>query len=259
MRGICRFILVASVGYFCACSGSHDKSAPAKETVANRSYFHVDPSTAAVLTGTIRFTGKRPRRKPVDLSSDPACVKAHGGAAYDESIVVGEGGKLANAFVYIKGGLDGKIFETPATPVTMDQHGCWFRPRVIGVQTGQILRVTNTDPVSHNIHPLPHDNREWNHSQGAGADPLERKFARPEVMIPVKCNIHSWMHAFIGVVGHPYFAVSGGDGSFEIRNVPPGDYVVEAWQEKLGTIERNVTLAASATAKVDFTFSAKEN
>jgi hypothetical protein len=141
----------------------------------------------------------------------------------------------------------------------MDQHGCWFRPRVIGVQTGQILRVTNTDPVTHNIHPLPHDNREWNRSQGAGTDALERKFARPEVMIPVKCNIHSWMHAFIGVVAHPYFAVSGDDGSFEIRNVPPGDYLVEAWHEKLGTIEQHVTLAPSATAKVDFTFSAKEN
>jgi hypothetical protein len=259
MRGICCFILVASFGFLCACSESQHKNTPAKETVTKRSYFHVDPGTAAVLTGTIRFTGKRPRPKPVDLSSDPACVKAHGAAAYDESIVVGGSETLANAFVYIKDGLDGKTFQPPATPMTMDQHGCWFRPRVIGVQTGQILRVTNTDPVTHNIHPLPHDNREWNRSQGAGTDPLERKFARPEVMIPVKCNIHSWMHAFIGVVAHPYFAVSGDDGLFEIRNVPPGDYLVEAWHEKLGTIEQHVTLAPSATAKVDFTFSAKEN
>src|SRR5215472_8778781 len=128
MRGIWCFILVANFGFLCACSESqHKNTTPAKENVTKRSYFHVDPGTAAVLTGTIRFTGKRPRPKQVDLSSDPACVKAHGGAAYDESIVVGGTGTLANAFVYIKGGLDGKTFEPSASQVTMDQHGCWFR------------------------------------------------------------------------------------------------------------------------------------
>ena len=120
-------------------------------------------------------------------------------------MVVNPNGTLANVFVYIKRGLEAKTFEVPATPVTIDQRGCWFRPRVIGIQTGQTLQVTNSDPVTHNIHPLAQINREWNHSQGPGDAPLARKFIKPEVMIRVKCNIHSWMRAYIGVVGSSLF------------------------------------------------------
>lgn len=136
--------------------------------------------------------------------------------------------------MYIKAGLEGKQFAVPATPIIFDERGCWFTPRVLGIQTGQVLRITNSDPVTHNVHPLAQTNREWNHSQGAGDEPLSRKFPRTEVMISVECNIHSWMDAYIGAVPHPYFAVTGNDGTFEIHNVPPGDYVIEAWQEKLG-------------------------
>jgi hypothetical protein len=157
-------------------------------------------------------------------------------------------------FIYIKTGLEGKKFEVPATPVTIDQHGCWFGPRVLGIQTGQTLQVTNSDPVTHNIHPLAEINREWNHSQGQGDAPLARRFIKPEVMIRVKCNIHSWMHAFIGVTEHPYFAVTGADGTFEIRNVPPGDYVIEAWQETLGAQEQKITVGPSGTVETSFTF-----
>jgi plastocyanin len=142
----------------------------------------------------------------------------------------------------------------PATPAVIDQNGCWFQPRVLGIQTGQTLQVTNSDPVTHNIHPLAQINREWNHSQGQGDAPLARRFIKPEVMIRVKCNIHSWMHAFIGVVEHPYFAVSGSNGAFEIPNLPPGDYVVEAWQEKLGTQEQKITITPSGKILANFTF-----
>ena len=114
------------------------------------------------------------------------------------------------------------------------RSGCWFHPRVLGIQTGQILKVVNSDPVTHNIHPMAEINREWNHSQGAGDPPMARKFIKPEIMIPVKCNIHSWMHAFIGVLDHPYFAVSKDDGTFEIKNLPPGTYTIAVWQENLG-------------------------
>jgi hypothetical protein len=120
------------------------------------------------------------------------------------------------------------------------------------------LEVINSDPVTHNIHPLAEVNREWNHSQGQGDPPLRRKFLKPEVMIPVKCNIHSWMHAFIGVVADPYFAVTGPDGTFEIRNVPPGSYVLEAWQEKLGTQEIKVTVAPSAKVESNFKFKGEQ-
>jgi plastocyanin len=237
------------------CSGTPTKQ-PAAQSKGEPppSYFTVDPSTAGVLKGTIRFTGKKPNRKKIDMSSDPACAEAHHAGVYDESIVVNPNGTLANAFIYIKSGLEGKKFEVPNSPVVIDQHGCWFHPRVLGIQTGQVLQVTNSDPVTHNIHPLAQINREWNHSQGQGDAPLARKFLKPEVMIRVKCNIHGWMHAFIGVVEHPYFAVTGSDGTFKIPNVPPGDYVIEVWQETLGTQEQKITVGPAGEVETNFTF-----
>ena len=251
-------ILFCSLIALISCGGANKKQTPVTEKAAPPpSYFKPDPATVGVLTGTISFTGKKPAQKPIDMSDDPACVEAHRGKSYDGAFVVNPNHTLSNVFVYIKSGLEGKKFEVPATPATIDQHGCWFNPRVIGLQTEQILRVVNSDPVTHNIHPLAQINREWNHSQGPGDPPLVRKFIRPEVVIPVKCNIHRWMHAFIAVVDHPYFAVSGPSGNFEIRNVPPGDYVVEAWHESLGSQERNVSIPRAGTANIDFSFKAK--
>jgi plastocyanin len=217
-------------------------------------YFKVDPATAGVIEGSVQFTGRKPARTAVDLSSDPACVEAHKGRAVDESVMVNPNGTLANVFVYIKSGLEGKEFEIPSTPVTIDQQGCWFHPRVLGIQTGQRLQVINSDPVTHNIHPMATINREWNHSQGQGDEPIGRKFTKAEVMIPVKCNIHSWMHAFIGVVDNPYYAVTGPDGVFRMPNVPPGDYVVEAWQEVLGRREQKITITPSGKVEMKFDF-----
>jgi plastocyanin len=227
------------------------KSAPAPV------YFKVDPETAASVTGQIHFKGRRPAPKAIDMSEEPACVEAHHGKAYDESLVVNKKGGLANAFIYIKTGLEGKTFAIPANPVTIDQNGCWFRPRVLGIQTGQVLKVVNSDPVTHNIHPMAMVNREWNHSQGSDDPPIARKFLKPEIMIQVKCNIHSWMHAFIGVLVHPYFAVSGDDGTFEIKNLPPGTYTIAVWQEKLGTQEQQITVLPHGKAEANFTFKEK--
>lgn len=142
---------------------------------------------------------------------------AHQSAVLDEAVAVrGEGKErvLANAFVYIKQGLEDKSFEPPTESVTIDQNGCWFSPRVLGIRVGQTFKVTNSDPLTHNIHPLPEINRDWNQSQSPGDQPLTRRFTQPEVMVRVKCNIHSWMHAWVGVVAHPYFAVTGADGAF---------------------------------------------
>ena len=235
------------------CSKSGTDTVPAKKQ-ATVEYFHVDPATAGVVKGSIRFEGKKPTRKVIDMSSDPACEAAHKGKVYNETLLVNPDGTLANVFVYIKSGLEGKQFEVPQTPVLFDQRGCWFQPRVLGVQTGQMLRITNSDPVNHNIHALAQVNREWNHSQPPEEGPIDRKFLKPEVMIPLKCNIHGWMHAYVGVVDHPYFAVTGADGAFEIKNVPPGDYVIEAWQEQLGKSEQKVTLPPAGTAQAGFTF-----
>jgi hypothetical protein len=217
-------------------------------------YFRVDPSTAGTLSGKVLFKGKRPARKKIDMDEDPQCEALHKSPVYDESEIVNRNGTLANVFIYVKSGLEGKAFEPPSAPVTIDQHGCWFIPRVLGIQVDQVLRVTNSDPVTHNIHPRPHDNREWNHSQSAGAPPIERKFTHPEVMIRVKCNIHGWMHAWIGVVDNPYFAVTGPDGSFELKNLPPGTYTLGAWQEVLGSQEKSVTVPPAGKSTLDFSF-----
>lgn len=230
-------------------------------------WFKPDPKTAGTVTGSVRFTGKKPLPKRVDMDGDPQCVKLHDGAVYDDVIAANDEGKLANVFIYIKQGLEGKKFEPPANtelpPVmdqkamnqkAMDQRGCWFGPRVLGVQVGETFKVTNSDPLTHNIHPLAQINREWNQSQAPGTEPLARRFSQPEVMIRVKCNIHSWMHAWIGVVPHPYFAVTGADGSFQLRNVPPGTYTIQAWQEQLGTQEQQVFLSPSGKSDIVFEF-----
>jgi hypothetical protein len=247
--------LCCAVALIIGCSQKTKTEPAAGNTVQPAtSFFKVDSSTAGSVTGTVRYTGKKPSHKMIDMSEDPACVEAHHGKAYDESLAVGSNGSLGNAFIYIKRGLEGKNFEVPATPVTIKQGGCWFHPRVLGVQTNQLLQIVNSDPVTHNIHPMAEINREWNHSQGPGDAPLKRKFIKPEVMIRVKCNIHSWMHAYIGVLDHPYFSVSRQDGTFEIKNLPPGAYTIAIWQENLGTQEQQVTVASQKNTVTDFTF-----
>lgn len=247
-------ILLFNVG--CSKEGGVKSTTPAASEPAV-AYYQVDSASAGSITGKIRFTGKPTARKAIDMSGDPACVDAHKGKAYDESLLVSPGGALGNTFVYIKSGLEGKHFAIPTQPVVIDQNGCWFRPRILGVQTGQQFQVINSDPVTHNIHPMAQTNREWNHSQGPGDPPMNRKFLQQEIMIPVKCNIHSWMHAYIGVVDNPYFAVSAEDGSFAIKNLPAGTYTLAVWQEKLGTQEQQITIAPHAAATASFIFKSK--
>ena len=235
------------------------KPAPPKasETPAQPAvtYFKADPATAGSVSGKITFSGKRPAPKAIDMSEDPACVNAHHGKVYEESLVVGTG--LANVFIYIKSGLDGKNFAPPTDAVVIDQAGCQFHPHIVGIQVDQPLRIINSDPVTHNIHPMAEINREWNHSQGPGDPAMNRKFTKPEIMIPVKCNIHGWMHAYIGVVDNPYFAVTKDDGTFEIKNLPPGTYTLGTWQEKLGTQEQQITIPSTGNSVADFTYKGK--
>jgi len=242
-------LLLVSLGVLVGCS----KPNPAPIAKAP-DFFRVDPATAGTISGKVTFTGKAPATKTVDMTEVPECSQQHPKAVVEKPVAVNKNGALTNVFVYIKEGLDGKTFEPPSAPAVMDQKGCWFEPRVLGIQTGQPLQVTNSDPVTHNIHPRAHINREWNQSQAEGTPPLQRKFSQREIMIRVKCNIHSWMHAFIGVVDHPYFAVTGADGTFELKNVPPGEYTIEAWQEELGTATQRVTVPASGKAQLSFTF-----
>jgi hypothetical protein len=232
--------------------GCKGKTTPAPASIP--AIFKVDPATAGSIHGFVHFTGRHPARELVDMSSDPACKEAHAGKTLDESLIVGSKGAVANAFVHIDKGLEGKTFAVPVQPVVIDQRGCWFRPHVLGIQTGQVLQVVNSDPVTHNIHPQATVNREWNHSQGPGDTPLNRKFSKQEIMIRIKCNIHGWMHAFLGVVEHPYFAVTSDDGSFTIENVPPGTYSLAVWQEKLGTQSQQIVVAPHGTTEVDLVY-----
>jgi hypothetical protein len=258
MKTLLRSALLAATAF--AFTGCNSKP-PAAPVVVNPTIvpaaatFKVDPTTAATITGTIKYSGPKPKAKLIDMSSDPACVAAHKGKAYDESLITIKGG-LGNAFVYISKGLEDKHFAVPETGTTIDQAGCWFRPRVLGLQTGQSLDVVNSDPVTHNIHPMAVVNREWNHSQGPGDPVMHRKFAKQEIMIPVKCNIHNWMHAYIGVVDNPYFTITKDDGTFSLPNLPPGTYTVSVWHETLGTQDTTVTVAASGKAETNLTFKA---
>jgi plastocyanin len=236
-----------------ACSSAPPPPQPAAKKAE---YFEVNPQTAATVIGKVSFRGAKPRRQPIRIDEDFACVQMNKAGLLEESVIVGAGRGLSNVFVYVKRGLEGKVF-APAPPtvtVTIDQKSCRFAPHVLGTRVGQILRVTNSDPLTHNIHPQAKMNREWNQSQEQGAPALERKFVRPEAMIRVKCNVHSWMRAYVGVIEHPYFAVSDAGGSFEIKGLPPGDYVLEAWQEKLGSQEIPVHLEPAAAQRVAISF-----
>lgn len=212
-----------------------------------------EPAPAGVVRGTVRFTGKTPPKKAISMDAEEACGKLHRGPVYEQAVVTGKAGALANVFVYIKTGLEGKTFAPPKDVVVLDQRGCQFVPRVVAMQAGQTLAVRNSDPVSHNIHPRPANNREWNQQQSPGAPDLERRFARGEVMIPVKCNVHAWMKSWIGVMEHPYFAVTGPDGAFELRNLPPGEYTVAAWHEQLGEQLQRVTVSPKSE-RIEFRY-----
>jgi carboxypeptidase family protein len=212
-----------------------------------------DEANGGTVTGKVAFTGDKPKLATLDMSAQPKCEAAHKGETVkSEEVVVNANGTLKNAFVWIKAGLPDKQWAVPANAVTLDQHGCMYQPHVIGIVGGQNIEVKNSDPTNHNIHPQPSVNAEWNESQSPGEPPKMRTFARQEVMIPVKCNVHPWMRSYIGVVGHPFFAVTGDDGTFTIKGLPPGTYTLEVWHEKYGTQDQQVTVGAKESKTVDF-------
>lgn len=215
----------------------------------------IDPATAATVTGIIKFDGAAPKPRRIRMDAEPTCAAQHGAGVFDEEISV-DGGNLANVIVYVKDGLGDRTFNPPATSITLDQHGCLYKPRVLGVMAGQNIEIINSDKTTHNIHPVPTINREWNKSQPAGASPIVESFAREEIPMTVKCNIHPWMKAYIAVFKHPYFAVTGKTGSFSLANLPPGAYTIEAWHEKLGASTQSVTVGAKESKAITFTFKA---
>jgi plastocyanin len=209
----------------------------------------IDPATAATISGTVKFDGPAPKAAKIDMSQDSNCA----GSNTAENVVVSDG-KLENVFVYVKEGLGDRSFPAPAEPVTLTQVGCKYKPHVLGVMAGQTIKIVNADPTTHNIHPTPKDNREWNESQATQAPPIEKSFAREEIMLPVKCNQHPWMRMFVNVVKNPFYAVTGPDGKFEIKGLPPGEYTIAFVQEKYGEQDQKVTLAAKDNKTLDASF-----
>ncbi|HUF13055.1 MAG TPA: carboxypeptidase regulatory-like domain-containing protein [Longimicrobiales bacterium] len=253
-KRISGIVLVGLVPLLVACGGdAGDGSEGGADGGAQQA--PVDLSNAGSVSGTVTFTGTAPAPQPIDMSDEEQCAAAHEEQPVRHVVLTGADGGLANVFVYVKEGLPAGEWPTPDQAVTLDQEGCEYHPHVFGLQTGQDLEIKNSDGLLHNINTTPDENRGFNISQPTTMTST-RTFTTPEIMIPVRCDVHGWMEAYIGVTDHPYFAVSGEDGTFSIDNLPPGDYVLEAWHEHLGTQTANVTVAPNGDATAEFSFDA---
>jgi plastocyanin len=211
---------------------------------------------AGDVTGRVTFEGTAPKATKLMMNADPVCMRAHKEPVFGEDVVVNKNGTLKNVLIYVKEGLGSKKFDAPATKVSFEQKGCQYTPHVLGIQVGQELEVINDDPTLHNVHSLSKENAQFNVAQPKQGMKLTKKFDKPETF-KVKCEVHTWMGAYIGVFSHPFYAVSSDDGSFTLKKLPAGDYTIEAWHEKYGTQTIKVKVAASGEAKADFKYAAK--
>src|SRR5579859_8234903 len=231
----------------CKSQPAPDNAAPKAATIS------IDSATAGSISGVVSFKGAPPKLKPLDMTQDPACPPSPQPA---DAVVI-NGGKLANVFVYVKEGLPQGAFAVPGEPVALDQKDCRYIPHIMGIMAAQPLKIMNSDKADHNIHDMPHNNPEFNESQPSSNKPVVKNFANPEMMIPVQCNQHPWMRAYINVMSHPYFAVSAPDGSFSIKNLPPGEYTLAALHEKFGEQTMKVKVGPKMDSDARFTFPAQ--
>jgi len=212
------------------------------------------PAHAGTVTGKINITGTASAPEKINMDADPVCAGLHPEPFFSEDVVVNPDKTLQNVFVYVKEGLEGKTFETPKEAVAFDQKGCHYIPHVFGLQVNQPLEVLNSDATLHNVHGQPTKSKEFNLGMPIQGMKVTRKFDQPEVMVKFKCDVHPWMHAYAGVLPHPFFNVSGENGTYEIKNLPAGSYIIEAWHEKYGTQIQNVTVDETGIKTIDFTF-----
>ena len=249
MAGFVRGCALALAIAAAACGGKKDAGTAGPPPDAKR----VDPATAGSIAGRVAFAGTPPASTPISVTADRICAEQHPGGIAPEEVVV-DNGALENVFVYVKDGLDGYYFDVPSEAVKLDQRGCRYVPHVTGVRVGQPLTISNSDDTAHNVHALPAANEGFNRGQALKNMASTKVFTKPEVMIPFRCDMHPWMHAYVGVVDHPYFAVTSNGGRFELKNLPPGTYTIEAWHEKLGTQTQQVTIATNQSTEIAFTF-----
>ena len=212
-------------------------------------------NAASTITGTVTFTGKPPVLKPLAMDADPACAKKHSKPVLAEMLVLGNGQTMANVILWVSKGLPaGKTFPVPKNPVTLDQNGCVYVPHAMGIMVGQAYRILNSDGILHNIHTLPKINPSFNRAMPATSKETSTTFAKPEPIFQIKCDVHPWMSAYIGVFTHPFFAATGTDGKFSIAGLDAGTYEITAWHERLGTQTASITVSGSDSKTQDFKF-----
>jgi hypothetical protein len=211
--------------------------------------------SSGTITGRVTYEGTPAKPEPINMSKEPECAKLYAKPLMTEKSVTGPGNSLQNVVVYISGGASDSP-PVPATPVNFDQHNCRYTTHVLAFRVGQDVKIANSDPWSHNIHPLPRLNREWNKIQLAGTPPFSYSYDKQE-FIPIKCNIHAWMNAYFIVLNTSHFAVTGEDGRFELPDLPPGTYTITAWHETYGTRSQEITIAGGQSRNVDFVFQLK--
>lgn len=249
------FVAAALFAAATACSPQKPAAPAAPPPDAKR----VDDSKTGALAGRVLIEGPVPANVPIKMMTDPFCMRAHPDGSSFESYLVDPAGDnvgLENVFVYVKDGLGTYYFDIPTEPVKLDQEGCRYTPHVMGVRAGQPIEIRNSDETVHNVNARAEINQGFNIGQVIRGRKDLRTFTAPEVMIPFMCDVHKWMNAFVGVLNHPYFAVTKDGGKFELKNLPAGTYTIEAWHEKLGTQAQQVTIAEKESKEVTFTFTA---
>lgn len=206
------------------------------------------------VTGSAAFSGTAPAKVEINMDADPTCAAAHTEPTFTEEAVVNSNNTLKNVFVYVKTGLEGQTFQATATPATLDQNGCHYNPHVTGVMVGQPLEIMNSDTTLHNVHSMAKESKEFNLGMPIKGMKIKKTFEKPEIMVHMKCDVHPWMSAYVGVLSHPFFAVTGEDGSFTIKDLPAGTYTLEAWSETLGVQTAEITVAEGQSATANFSF-----
>ncbi len=253
-------VMLFSIIFITGCGAKNEGTAPQtspSEQVSASAFVgakQVDPTTAGTVKGKILYEGVAPEPKQISVKGNPECAALHqGGAIASEEIIVKEG-ILQNVFVYVKQGLEGYSFTPPARAHVITNKGCVYVPHVSGIMVGQTVEFLNEDSTLHNIHSYPKNSKGFNLGLPLVGMKQTKRFDAPEVMVPLKCDVHPWMQGYVGVLPHPYFQVPGSEGTFELKNLPPGDYVLEAWHEKLGSRSQAVKLESGGTQEIEFKF-----
>jgi hypothetical protein len=254
MRKPPAFVLFGASLVLVACGGGSQQStstAPASTQAAAPAAGGAGKGSASV-SGKVSFTGTAPAAEKIKVAADPFCQDKHK-EGLERKTVDGTDGGLKDVLVYVKSGLSG-TYPPPTDAVVLDQEGCMYKPHMIAVQASQPIKIKNSDETLHNIHPRPTVNAEFNIGQPRKGMESTKTFDKKEVMIPVGCDVHPWMRSYISVLDHPFFAVTDDSGKFEIKDLPAGDYEIEAVHPRLKTQSGKITVKDGESAKLDLAY-----